>query len=234
MERKKIKNLIFPHKLTCLFCGREIFGGGLFCADCEKEVIYCGAEICERCGRRLKERAGVCSYCRGKTLYFSAARSPFVYKGKIAKLIKRMKFGGARYVAEELSADVAYSFFALGKQFDFIAFVPMTKEGLKKRGFNQSELIAKALAERTGLEVKDILSRKEDAFDQVGLGRKDRERNAAGKFSLIKKSGAKGKRILLVDDVLTTGATANEIARILAKAGAEETCVLTVCSTEGK
>ncbi len=231
---KSIKEILFPEKFTCLFCGREIFHGELFCEDCRKEVFYTGAEICEKCGRRTKERTAVCSYCRGRETYFSTARSPFVYKGAISALIKRMKFGGAKYVAEELVSDALYSFHSIGKEFDFIAFVPMTEKGLKKRGFNQSELIARALSEKTGIEVKDVLSRKEGSADQVGLKRAEREKNVKGRFSLKDRRAVKDKRILLIDDVMTTGATVNEISRIFYNAGAAETCVLTLCCAEVK
>ena len=83
-------------------------------------------------------------------------------------------------------------------------------------------------------EVIGLFIKKFDTKNQAGLNFEERSKNLSGSFAVTDKKLVKNKKILLVDDVLTTGATANEIARILAKAGAEETCVITVCSTEGK
>ncbi len=106
----------------------------------------------------------------------------------------------------------------------------MTKKAEKKRGYNQSQLICKQLSRLSGIPACEALIKKRDTEQQKSLGRREREENLTGCFSVIEKEKIAGKKVLLLDDVMTTGATIGEISAVLKKAGAACVYVLTVTS----
>lgn len=171
---------------------------------------------------------GYCTECRAHAPGYDMARSVFVYEKSAKRLILRYK-SGHRYLSE------AFTDFLLPKLVEFpdaelLAYVPMTERSEKRRGYNQSRILAEKLSEWTGLEVFDGLVKTKETKQQKRLGIAGRMANLKDCFKVSSRRGLKGKRVLLLDDTLTTGATASEIARCLKRAGAERVYVLTVTS----
>lgn len=135
----------------------------------------------------------------------------------------------APYLAQQLNEDTVLNSFAP----QFLIPVPLHRARLKKRGFNQSFLLAQELGRLIGVETREILWRTRDTVPQVGLGRDERAKNVRGAFAIQSdsrraKADWKGARLLLIDDVFTTGATLGEAAKVLQRAGGGEICALTL------
>jgi len=147
------------------------------------------------------------------------------HEGILKDIIWRYKYEFVRILAEPLSEMLVERFgsFAQKKQF-IITYVPSSKQRQRWRGFNQSALIAKKIADKTGLNLETLLLKKGRTSPQVGLSKKQRIKNIEGKIKAVNvtKSKIKDKRILIIDDVYTTGATLEECAKILRQAGARE------------
>lgn len=230
--RKKIIDYDDTHNFTCDNCGKEVFDGRRLCGDCKEELPYNVGAICPFCGRRVKE-AGACLDCKQKPLEVKKARSLWVHEGDAAKLVRLFKTGSRylfRLFAEELAPLVEREF----GDADALTFVPMTKCAQKKRGYNQTLLIAEELSKRTGKELLNVAEKKRDTADQRELTRREREKNMEGVFRVTDRKAVKGRRILIVDDTMTTGATACALASALKKAGASEVCLITATSVEKK
>lgn len=228
---KFLKENLFPSDVTCDICGVETFGGNL-CEDCLKTVIFNDGAKCTVCGRK-SARDEICLECKQHLPIFNKALSPLVYDGGASKLILKFKNGNGYlkdYFADLISKELF--FFPIP---DLIVYVPMTKADERKRGFNQSKLLAEEISRRTDTPlVKDAVIKIKKTAGQKELGRKDREKNLAGSFKVVKPDEIEGKAVLIVDDVLTTGATADEVAKCLFKAGAEKVYLATIASVEYK
>lgn len=230
--RKKIVCYDDEHNFTCDNCEGEVFDGKRLCARCKAELPYNDKIVCPFCGRRVKEE-GACLDCKQAPLEAKKARSLWLHEGDAAKLVRLFKSGKKylyRLFAEELAPLIAREF----SDADFLTFVPMTKKARKKRGYNQTELIGKKLAELTEKPLLSVAEKRRETSDQRGLTRKEREENMKEAFKVTDKKAVKGKRILLIDDTLTTGATASALASALKKAGAETVYLATVTSVEKK
>lgn len=229
---RKIKELLDAyddtHNFTCDLCGKEVFSGERVCTDCIKALPLNNGAICPFCGRKVGE-AGACLDCKEKPLGAEKARSVCVHEGKAAETVLRYK-RGARYFCRTfayLALPVLQREFA---DADFLTFVPMTKKAVKKRGYNQAQLFGEQLARLSGKPLYEVLVKKKDTEQQKSLGRREREENLTGCFGVTGKETVKGKKVLLIDDVMTTGATVGEISSVLKKAGAASVYVLTVTS----
>ena len=231
----KIKNLIkeifFPEDFTCDICGVETFGDNL-CPQCKSTVIFNDKNTCPYCGRKTV-RPEICLECKEKPPLYRKAVSAVVYGEGGAKLIHKFK-NGYGYLKDFFAAQIAEKIKNL-PQPDFIVYVPMSKRSRKRRGYNQTELLAHALSEITGIPAEDgIIVKIKETREQKGLSRKERAENLKGCFKAESKDKIKGRRILIVDDVLTTGATADAICKVLLSAGAKETYFASFASTEYK
>jgi len=224
---------------TCNCCGVEIFGGDtlakeLFCEECYKSLPFNNGNICTHCGRSTVNAEQRCNDCAGFETTFKAARSPFYYATPINKLVRKQKYDNHRYLAKVFGVFLAEYCIKFFSDAEFITFVPMTKEKLKERGFNQSELMAKDVSLKTGIPYGDALEKVKETERQARLGRDERLSNLEGSFKVRNRALIDGKTVLLIDDVLTTGATAEAVSKALKKGGAKEIYVLTVASvTDG-
>ncbi|MBP5177372.1 MAG: ComF family protein [Clostridia bacterium] len=229
---KAVNEALFPPHLTCSLCEKEVFDKENFCPDCFKSLTFISGEVCDRCGRKTLKHVYACPSCRGTAVDLS--RSVFVYSGGAETLIKLLKYGGRRYLAEVMAEYMAKiyvrDFFAP----DIITFVPMTDKELFQRGFNHSRLLAEYLAKYTNNEAIGLLYKKFDTPNQAGLDFDERSKNLKGSFAAVDKKSIKGKKILVVDDVLTTGATSGEIASVLKSCGASSVYLLTFASVPSR
>jgi len=213
------------------------------CAPCEK-TLAAHDRTCEKCGCSVGLHAFVCERCKNKKnkrstprgqadWHFTRAHSPFNYDGAVVDLVLRLKYSAegdvARFVAPHL-ADVVR---ANGIKADLVVPVPLSANRAKERGYNQAGVLAEELSKLIGVAVAgDVLVRVRDTVAQKKMTLVERQANLKDAFKLtpIGRETIKGKRVLLVDDVLTTGTTADECARTLKSAKPTSVQVLTVAS----
>ena len=179
---------------------------------------------CSKCGSPLEE--GRCPRCREK-LAFDRSRGAFLYEGIVREIISLFKYQGQRKLGDFLAPYLLKPLSELGKP-DFITPLPLHPVKRRKRGFSQTELLACSLSKLTGLPVKAPLIRVRNTKPQVNLAVEERKSNVRGAFALRGKEEIKGKNILLVDDVMTTGYTLSEAARLLKRSGASSVYALVV------
>ena len=232
---RKIKDALFPMDCTCDVCGEELVADTRYrlCSRCVDELPFADGHRCLSCGVPLKDESDYCNRCQYQKYAFVKNRSPLVYDGLAKKAIYTLKFGKKKYIAQTLGALMADEFLKSGMQAEIIVFVPMTDKEEKKRGFNQSELLAQEVGGRLDIPVLPALVKIKDTSAQKELRGKDRATNLEGAFSCA-FGQVKGRKLLLVDDIFTTGATADECAKVLLKAGAREVNVLTCAVTRLK
>ena len=159
--------------------------------------------------------------------------APFLYMDEYAAAVKRFKFGQKAYYARAFADGIAKAVLYRydDASFDVITCVPMHKSGLRKRRFNQAELLARECAMILKLPYADTLQKFKKNQPQHELGRKERIDNIKGVFRVINPSAVKGKCVLLIDDIFTSGNTLGECARLLKKAGCREVRCAVVCAT---
>lgn len=232
MKLRKIGKLItenlFPQNFTCELCGIEIFNGRL-CPDCAETVVLNNGETCPVCGRKTC-KSEICIECKAHTPEFKKAVSAMNYSGGAVRLISMFKQGKA-YLAgyfSELLIPKIKTFPTL----DGLVYVPMTAKSVKKRGYNQSRVLAERISEAMGIPVlKEAVAKDKDTPEQKCLSRDERLKNLIKCFKADKNS-VNGKSILIIDDVLTTGATLDAVCAKLKKAGAKEVYAATAASVE--
>lgn len=230
----KVLKFLFPVNYTCNVCDRECFDGGYYCADCEKTLPRNDLLICGHCGRHVFNPEEYCYSCRGRETGFEKARSVFVYAEPIKKMIADFKYRGMRYLSEVFASDMAKLYYKSFFNSDVIVFPPMSEERLRERGYNQAELLAEELSALINVPVaKGALVKVKETERQATLSAEERKRNLSGTFKVADSSALKGKNVLIVDDVMTTGATVEAISFLLIKCGAKKTDVLSVASVSG-
>ncbi|MGV1100569.1 double zinc ribbon domain-containing protein [Thiovibrio sp. JS02] len=225
-------DLFFPP--SCLSCEAPLSSSRniQFCADCYSRLSFIHSPLCPRCGRLFSNAAGgdhLCSACLTKKIHFSAARALLLYEEPLKKIIHRLKYQGKTSCLRSISLlKDAHPLPARFAGVDLILPVPLHKKRLGERGFNQALLLAECFFPRDKRLKRDLLVRPRETAPQTGFSGRERRRNLRDAFAVPKPAAVAGKRILLIDDVFTTGTTVNECARTLKKAGAGEVLVLTL------
>jgi len=225
---------MFDKKWTCSVCGAEIFDDDYFCPDCHERLPYITGEHCAHCGRKTEQSETYCDTCKNFFVSVDVARSVFDFSGDVPMLIKRFKYKNGRYLAEIFAKELAPLILKNFPKSDVTVYIPMTEKAKRKRGFNQTELLAREVAVLTGLPVSDALVKKCETPRQALLGRNERLKNLENTFKIIDKDAFEGKRVLIIDDVTTTGATAEIVAKLLKKKGAAEVYLATIASVSKK
>lgn len=222
----------------CFVCGQELPMREIdfCCSGCEPlvEASRIGSKKCERCGRGLSYmyNSTVCSSCNKHSYAFDGAISVFYYEGHIKDAVHRMKFSKKPHLAAVFGSYINGVIPSM--KFDYIVYPPVNRKTFYKRGYNQAELMAQELSKLTGIPVlKNALRKEKQNEVQSRMSGKERFRNVSGAFSVSRKAGEKlcGKRLLLLDDVFTTGATVSECAKMLKKQKASFVFVATLAST---
>ncbi|MBC7327692.1 ComF family protein [bacterium] len=216
---KGITELIFPD--FCLGCGLR---GELVCDNCLKEIKPIN-NPCQLCG--APQEGPICYYCRDLNLSFDGARAGGLYEGILRELILALKFRGRADIGEkiwQLMVKALPSYW----QIDLVLAVPPHRNSLSERVFSSSVLLGAGVSHLLSLPFHhSILRWKKEVVRQVGLGRMERFRNVRGAIEVISKEEIRDKKILIVDDVMTTGATASACAEALKRAKAKRVWVLT-------
>lgn len=223
-----LTDLIYP-QARCLACDepRRIDVGSALCDACGQalDALRLSDYVCPRC---LSPRRGdkPCETClKGRMRHISAAFSPYRYHGAAQRLVTALKFQGV-YLAAKPLQDAMLGCLD-GRGYDALVPVPLHKRRLRERGFNQAAVLAEEIAKAHQLPLLDALWRRGNSRRQSSLPHDKRQENVRDQFSA--RMPLKGKRILLVDDVRTTGSTADACAKALLEAGASEVCLLTAC-----
>jgi ComF family protein len=225
-------DLLWPPR--CLACARKISGHGtsdrpaFFCPACLDTLSPITSPFCAKCGLPF-DSAGpdhLCGFCIAAPPHFSRARAVFHYGGALAKAIGLLKYAKKVENAVPLSHLLAQGTRSL-KATDLALPVPLHRQRLRARGFNQSALLAQVTAKRLRVPlVTDILFRVKDTAGQMGLNRTARLDNLKDAFLVKTPTRVQGRRIVLVDDVITTSATVREASKALIRAGANEVQVI--------
>lgn len=228
---KGIADALFPEGYTCLICGGELFNGEDFCTDCEKMITLNDGATCPVCGRRTKFNQ-ICLECKDQAPLFDKAVSALVYEKGVQTLILGYKKKASylrTYFARQL-----YKKCVKFTDVDGVCFVPMTERAFRNRGYNQAELLAFDLSELLSLPLlKKAVEKVKESSPQKSLTRAERANNLKGCFR-ANRQVVQGKTLIVVDDVLTTGATAEAICKELKKKGAKKIYYATAASVEYK
>ncbi|MFB3887356.1 MAG: ComF family protein [Thermodesulfobacteriota bacterium] len=204
------------------------------CPDCLAKIHWITPPFCSVCGAPFvsqEVRNHPCSSCLTQRRYFTTARSLGAYQGPLQEAIHRWKYEGKITLTpfwERWMTEGFYRYWGRGR-FDLLIPVPLHKDRLRERGFNQALLLVKALSRRTRIPYrKRVLQKVRPTLPQVSLSRVEREKEVRGSFEVAGGEDLEGKTILLVDDVYTTGATVNECSKVLRDAGAKRVDVFTL------
>ncbi len=222
--------------------------GSFLCPECREGFLPATSPLCPACGEVFISRQGedhLCGGCIESPKKFRKARAVGVYQNGLLKAVHCLKYKGRTELARPLGALLFAGFRRLWPpgDIDLVVPVPLHAKRMRIRGFNQSMLLLRDWPKPMGLagfgtfETKiapDILKRSKPTQPQTGLGRRERMKNLRGAFVVTAPDRVKKQRILLVDDVYTTGATANACAGALRRAKAARVDVLTLARTMGK
>ena len=227
-------DLVYPPPIFCAVCGREAIGAELsLCRDCLRRLPIIAPPICDRCGRLLRLCAtagGTCRECARESFFFMRARAVCLYDGPVRAYLHEVKFRRSLPLALAL-AGVLASYAReqrIFREAELLVPVPLDPIKQAERGFNQAAVLAEAVGKVLRRPVMGkALARTRQTETQSRLDRDRRRQNVHGAFRVSVPAVVAGRRILLIDDILTTGFTASECARILLRAGAAEVTVLT-------
>ena len=231
----KFVKALYP-EYGCFVCGRENEHPEKYiCPRCEKVVRRLNGTLCEKCGAPVSGLEKYCLNCKNNSdLFFTKARAVFVYDENTSKPVMGLKYNGKKFIVPFMAKEMNSVLDSFGEKPDIIVPVPTTAKRLKKRGFNQAELLANELQKICGGTASvetNLIVRDKEVPAQVNLTRKERLENLKGSFKLISKPKLNGKVVLIVDDVFTTGATSNEVARVLSRLKPKAIYVLTFAKT---
>lgn len=225
-----LRDLFFPPH--CAGCGKAV-ATGFLCPTCAGSVEYIREPRCEVCSQPFE---GVmdgftCTNCRGRAFHFICAVTVLRSRGVVREMIHRLKYNGEVWLAEPLGEYLEQGFDdprLLEVDIDAVVPVPLHSLRRREREFNQSELLAKKVSQRCQIPFQDILLRGRYTVTQTHFDRVQRMQNLRDAFAIRQNADVSGKNLLLVDDVLTTGSTLDECARVLLDAGAQSVRALTV------
>ena len=219
----------------CPICKQPVWTNHGLCPDCFKSLQFITEPCCKACGRPfpfniLGEQT--CAKCLSNPPLFHRALSVVVYDDTSKKLILPFKHGDRLELTPLMAKLMAQRGKDLIEEADLILPVPLHRLRLLKRKYNQAALLAKQLAQQFHKSYRpDGLNRIRSTPKQGKLTPEERRKNVANAFKINHHLSVQGKNVLLIDDVLTTGATANECSKILLKAGAKQVCILTFATT---
>ena len=219
-----LSSLFYP--ATCAVCAEDVGGHEYLCESCRSRAPRIKPPFCAKCSEPFSgaiTQTFTCANCAHRILHFDSAIAAYRSRGLVRKLVHEFKYGRHRHLRHPLAAWLAEAMNdprLMGRRFDLIVAVPLHPARQRERGFNQAELLAELLANRTAIPLRPTLERIRYTKTQTAYDRAERMENLQDAFRLRKKADVRGLRLLLIDDVLTTGSTLSECARVLKEAGA--------------
>ena len=233
-----IADFTFPK--TCLSCKAKLNASDdqdYICRPCQVKIKRNIPPFCSVCGRHLEKKnlnKSICPGCLRKNLHFDRAFSPCLYEGVVKELIHEFKYKGKDHLGKRLSElmiEFVKEYDLPINYLDLIIPMPLHKTRLREREFNQAEILSMHIASEFNVNLApDLLARHRFTRTQTELPVDNRFSNVTNSFSVAENSGLKNKNILLIDDVLTTGATSSEAAKTLKDSGAKIVFVLTLAN----
>ena len=224
---KALSKALFPQR--CAYCGKVTVAGTLMCRDCETALPRIKGKVCSACGRESE----FCS-CKGEK-YFTSIIAPFYYEGVVRRGLHVFKFRKGNQNGEAYCAEMEDAIRKRYKNvsFDCVVSVPMTKSSIRKRGYDQVDLLCKNLSKRLDISYEtDTLEKLYETEKQHGISYLFRKGNLTGVFEVTVPERINGKTILLCDDISTSGETFNECAKMLWLNGAKEIYCVSVALTK--
>ena len=232
--KDKFLDVLYP-EYSCYVCGRELEKPeNHICSSCAREMHPIEGNKCRRCGMPLVDGNQYCDTCQRREYGFDMARACYEYNSASRKIVTDLKYRKKKFVVPFMATEMLLKLEEFGAMPDIIIPVPISRNRRKERGFNQTELIADEMSSITGDKlpvVNDLIEKVVDSVPQAQLSGAQRLNNLAGAFRLSRRESLKGKRVLIVDDVYTTGSTVNEVAKIVRKLHPDEIYVLTFAKT---
>lgn len=226
--------LIYPEKNTCFICEDydESINDKYICSHCEKLLRKIEPPLCKKCSKPINYNSltQICQECSYEERHFEMSKSPYAYEGLIKKGIYSYKYYNKPYFYKLFgNLLVSYMNSTNYKDFDCVVAVPLHSSKMRKRGYNQSELLAKHISEKLSIPYVDALKRTKKTIKQSEQSKLERRKNLKDAFE-IKKSTDKiiNRSVLLVDDIYTTGSTVNECSKVLINYGASKVYVITI------
>jgi len=226
----------------CKICNQalESLNFSYICENCWGKVKWLKMPYCSRCGKPFPASLAsqelpslLCAECRQDSSPFKKIFVPTLYEGVMKEAIHLFKYHRKKGIMKRLEKTLKFYFFHTAdlpfSKFDLVVPIPLHRKKLKERGFNQAELLARVIATHFDLKlVKNNLKRVKATKSQTSLSRKERLENIKGAFQFRNKDEFREKKIILVDDVYTTGTTVREAAKVLKKAKAREVYIFTL------
>ena len=208
-----------------------------FCKKCAKKIKTVGDGVCIKCGKKLKDdRVEFCKDCENNHHYFVQSKAAFVYEGPMKPAMYRFKYSNRRGYGK-IFADVIwrqYGKWVKDNGIQGIIPIPMYKPKERRRGYNQAMVLAKELGRRSGLPVySDLVLRIRNSAPQKNLNPQERKNNLQNAFK-IRKNEVKLRKILLIDDIYTTGSTMDAVGKVLLEDGVEKIYAMSVCIGEDR
>ena len=212
---KYISRIFFPGK--CIHCGSIIPFSDDFCRQCSLKECTVPEGFCFHCNSRQCR-------CEDTDTKLRHICAPFIYTDGAKRLLTELKFKGKSYSAELISEEIARKVISdfPDVRFDFVTFVPMSDNAEKRRGYNQSEVLARKIAGKLFLPCREALKKTKDTPKQHYLNASGRRQNLADAIILREGTEIKGKTVLLLDDIKTTGSTLTVCEEVLLSAGARD------------
>lgn len=225
-------SLFFPNR--CIFCNEVIGPYDNMCTSCEDKLPWIRGELCEYCGSKKED----CDCKKRHSNFYDGIAAPLYYVGDVRKSIHNFKFKddkNAYKVFAELMNDTRREVYN-DIEFDYITYTPMSKRHRRKRGYNQSELLAERISELSGITFAEDMIQKiyPTRIQHKCVHWTERKGNLLGAFDVNQKYNVEGKNILLIDDVKTSGATLSECGKMLFLYGAENVYCLTAAIVNSK
>ncbi len=235
VERSSVIEWMFPPR--CPVCFRPVMPkGALVHRECERKLQYLQEPICKKCGRPVEPEEEYCAECMVTASDYDEGRSVFPYHGVAGRCIRRVKREGTEEFVRFFGIQMAASQrgFLIQIKPECIVPVPLHYRKLRRRGFNQAELLARALSRETGIPVRLLLKKTKRTKEQKKLTGKQRRKNVSHSYS-VAEAAIRNKvpeSVLLLDDIVTTGSTLNACASALKEAGVAKVFYLTVCAAD--
>ena len=227
-----VLDLVYPPH--CAICLNKTYAGEHLCAACRKAAPVIRAPFCDTCSEPFSGQIDgpfLCPNCRDRHFRFTCAVARYRSRGAVRELIHRFKYNGKVHVQNVLIDWLAETLGDPRLQAppcDRVVPVPLHSTRERERGFNQARLLAEGLAQRSGIPLADCIKRTRYTTTQTIFDREARRENLRGAFQMRQSADVRNLHLLLIDDVLTTGSTVDECARVLMDAGAASVRVATV------
>jgi competence protein ComFC len=205
-----ILQVIYPSYENCILCDDDTEDDKIICTNCQKSIKLCN-------GIFVVEHDNV------SFDYYSAA----YYVGTMMELILKLKYKSNFSAGDVIAEQMINLIKRENIQFDVIAYVPITQDSMKSRGYNQSQYLARVIGNEMNIPVTHCLDKTKQTKDQIGLSSTERWSNVLGSFRILDETSIRNKKILLIDDVITTGATAFSCAYELMKCEVKKIIILT-------